>query len=164
MNDYRRNKPLPLIHQVRHIHYNFRNTNDMHIFRVKYEYLKKFPFILFPEAWNNFASAYKNEDNPFKFRSELKRDLILKHIEVACKQYGCVNCLYHIAHDIWLGFCSCSVWPGLAAIHFISTIVCWGSSMGAVCPSFTGEQGPPVSDTSVNFLLLDFFAEFMQNQ
>ena len=107
MNDHWRNKlPVhftnyfPLVHQVRHIHYNFRNTNDMHIFRVKYEYLKKFPFILFPEAWNNFASAYKNEDNPFKFRSELKRDLILKHIEVACKQYGCVNCLYHIAHDI----------------------------------------------------------------
>ena len=105
-NEYRRNKlPVhftnyfPLVHQVRHIHYNFRNTNDLHIFRVKYEYLKKFPFILFPEAWNNFASAYKNEDNPFKFRSELKRDLILKHIEVACKQYGCVNCLYHIAHD-----------------------------------------------------------------
>ena len=34
-------------------------------------------------------------------RSELMKDLILKHIKVACKQYARVNCLYHIAHNIW---------------------------------------------------------------
>ena len=86
--------PLEHIHtQVGHIHYNIRNTNDMNILRVKFEYFKKFPFLLFPEAWNDFASAYKDEDNPFKFRSEvIKKDLILKRIRVACKQYGCVNC------------------------------------------------------------------------
>ena len=41
---------------------------------------------------------------------------------------------------------------------------CNDMSMRAVCPSFTGEQGPPGIDTCVNFfLLLDFFAEFMHN-
>ena len=43
--------PLEHIHtQVGHIHYNIRNTNDMNILRVKFEYFKKIPFILFPEA------------------------------------------------------------------------------------------------------------------
>lgn len=103
MNKYRRNTlpPLfkdyfPLNHEVRHINYILRNVNNLHIVRVKYEYLKKFPFILFPEAWNNFSCGYKDEDNPFKFASQLKADLIYKHTIQNCSLIGCVDCLLHI--------------------------------------------------------------------
>ena len=39
-----------LLLNIRHINYILRNVKDHHVFRVIYEYLKKIPFILFPET------------------------------------------------------------------------------------------------------------------
>ena len=103
MNNYRRNKVphflknyFPLNHKVWHINYILRNVNTHHVFRVKYEYLKKFPFILFPEAWNNFNASYRNEDYLYKFAAQLKEDLIIKYTKSKCSIIGCVDCLFHL--------------------------------------------------------------------
>ena len=106
MNNYRKNRlpPIfsnyfPLNHSVRHINYILRNVNDHHVFRVRYEYLKKFPFILFPETWNNFSSYYKDEPFLPKFDSLLKSDLIHKYTLLNCRLVGCVDCIMHIIYD-----------------------------------------------------------------
>ena len=60
------------------------------------DYIKKFPFILFPEAWNNFNASYRNENNLYKFAAQLKEDLIIKYTKSKCSIIGCVDCLIHL--------------------------------------------------------------------
>ena len=91
MNDNRRNllpalfkDGFPLNHEVRHVHYILRNCNDHHIVKARFEYLKRFPFILFPETWNNFMCFYRDEDYRPKFSSLLKDDLILRYTVTKC--------------------------------------------------------------------------------
>lgn len=56
--------------------YVLRNGNDLHIQPHKYEYLKRHPFLNFPNLWNNLSQDLKDIETKQIFSKELKKGLL----------------------------------------------------------------------------------------
>jgi len=72
--------------------YNLRNANDYFIHRHKFEYLKKFPFILFPLKWDNFEMVSKTDPNRLIFKNALKQHLLDSITIESCTNTHCRDC------------------------------------------------------------------------
>ena len=80
-------------------HYNLRNANDYFIHRHKFEYLKKFPFILFPVKWDNFEMVSKTDPNRMIFKNALKLHLLDSITIERCVDAQCSEC-FPLDHNI----------------------------------------------------------------
>ena len=56
--------------------YVLRNGNDLHIQPHKYEYLKRHPFLNFPNLWNNLSQDLKDIESKQIFSKQLKKGLL----------------------------------------------------------------------------------------
>ena len=80
-------------YQDAHTHeYLFRNPNDLHVPKVKNEFLKRFPFYAFPTMWNALPAHLKSFPNKSLFRINLKNHLMSPHKSFTCNRLFCYVC------------------------------------------------------------------------
>ena len=72
--------------------YILRNANDYFIHRHRFEYLKKFPFIIFPQKWDNFEMVSKTDPNRLIFKKALKQHLLDSIPIERCNNHHCREC------------------------------------------------------------------------
>ena len=70
-----------------------RNVFDYFVPRVRSEYLRRFPFVSFPSAWNNFPVEIKQSESIKTFKSASKAYLIDKLQGFSCERLLCPCCL-----------------------------------------------------------------------
>lgn len=70
-----------------------RNANDYFVPRVRSEYLRRFPFVSVPSAWNNFPVEIKQSESKNIFKSASKAYLIDKLQGFTCERLLCPCCL-----------------------------------------------------------------------
>ena len=70
-----------------------RNANDYFVPGVRSEFLRRFPFVSVPSAWNNFLVEIKQSQSKNIFKSASKAYLIDKLQGFTCERLLCPCCL-----------------------------------------------------------------------
>ena len=73
--------------------YNLRNNDNFLVPGVRTEYLKRFPFYVFPKAWNSLPAEFKNMNQKLMFKSSIKSFLLSSFENFQCTRLFCNSCL-----------------------------------------------------------------------